>query len=80
MPNSKGVQAELEALPPIDASDFRASYRHRKQVTKTMLGYLGRYGVMGHSNQPATTVQGFAESGYGDVFVIGDLLQEDIEG
>lgn len=75
----QGAQAELEALPRLDTSEFQAHYERRKQIIKIMIRHLGRYGVMGHSNQPATTVEGFAESSYGEAFFIGDLLQEEIE-
>lgn len=75
----QGAQAEIEALPHVDVPESRAYYERRKQIINIMIRHLGRYGVMGHSNQPATTAQGLAESCYGDTFVIGDLLQEDIE-
>jgi hypothetical protein len=73
------AQLEIQALADVDTSTFLVNYRRQEKVARIVLGRLGRYGVMDHSNQPETTAQNFAESGYGEAFIAGNLTQDEID-
>lgn len=72
----EGAQAEIEALGPMDPTDGRAYYARREQIARIVAQRLGRYGVMEYSNQPVTTAEKFAKSGFGDSHFIEGIWDD----